>query len=312
MYNIYYYGLDNSLLKTEKYLPYSSVELDYQIEVEGYKFEGWSNEESLNNIITGVIVDGDIVLYAKLTKIHTVNFYNYDGTLLETKQFLDGEWLADAPTPYSNDIYTKYDFHGWGVEQIYSDLELEPQYTTEPTYFEVDFVFEGTTNEVVKEYFLLSVGVNTIKYGDDLQIREPYCDEVKTCTLKEWKIVYPTTRYGRVTATAVVEEKENLYNVEFDYSLMESIADFYVIDEKPNQVIKYNETPILPDVYYRTNYSYGEIMINSIIYLPELSKATVYLTTSGSSENYYLNSEGTIKILDYYEKDYVYLDDKCY
>lgn len=56
MYNIYYYGLDNSLLKTEKYLPYSSVELDYQIEVEGYKFEGWSNEESLNNIITGVIV----------------------------------------------------------------------------------------------------------------------------------------------------------------------------------------------------------------------------------------------------------------
>ena len=115
---------NNSLYKLEhvsgeKLTEIPTIELDKDI------FNGWSIDKETEYNFDTPIVD-DIKFYPLITKVYTVTFKDYDGTVLKEEVVAYGT-DATAPTVEPREGYT---FIGWDKEytKVLSDLELNAQY----------------------------------------------------------------------------------------------------------------------------------------------------------------------------------------
>ena len=108
---------------------------------EGYTFVGWS--KPITNIQSNLIV---IAQYKENAVYFTVNFIDWDGTLLKSQRVLKGS-AATAPVDPVREGYT---FKGWDKDfsNVQSDLTVTALYeqnVVEPTYFTVTFQdWDGT------------------------------------------------------------------------------------------------------------------------------------------------------------------------
>ena len=108
---------------------------------EGYTFVGWS--KPITNIQSNLIV---IAQYKENAVYFTVNFIDWDGTLLKSQRVLKGS-AATAPV---DPVREGYMFTGWDKDfsNVQSDLTVTALYeqnVVEPTYFTVTFQdWDGT------------------------------------------------------------------------------------------------------------------------------------------------------------------------
>ena len=108
---------------------------------EGYTFVGWS--KPITNIQSNLIV---IAQYKENAVYFTVNFIDWDGTLLKSEEVEKGK-SATAPAAPAREGYT---FKGWDKDfsNVQSDLTVTALYeqnVVEPTYFTVTFQdWDGT------------------------------------------------------------------------------------------------------------------------------------------------------------------------
>lgn len=89
-------------------------------EFEGYEFMGWEPD------ITKPLTEHVNIFNAIWRKIHTVTFYNYDGSIHRQFKILNGERITEIiPNPERPGYY----FTGWDTlftDYIYSDMEIYP------------------------------------------------------------------------------------------------------------------------------------------------------------------------------------------
>ena len=109
---------------------------------EGYTFVGWS--KPITNIQSNLIV---IAQYKENAVYFTVNFIDWDGTLLKSEEVEKGK-SATAPAAPAREGYT---FKGWDKDfsNVQSDLTVTAQYeqnAPDPIYYTVIFQdWDGTT-----------------------------------------------------------------------------------------------------------------------------------------------------------------------
>ena len=146
--------------------PYGDVLINYTgYTRDGYRFECWK----LNDEVTGSRIDngdtitltGDITLYAIWTKVWTVTFKNWDGTVLQTKQLSEDNlvwYYDDSPVPTRpSDVQYNYTFIGWssdngvtvcnngGFPALSGDIIYIAQYSGELRSYTVRFVnYDGS------------------------------------------------------------------------------------------------------------------------------------------------------------------------
>lgn len=100
-----------------------------------YKFSGW--DKPLDNLYS----DTTFTAQFDLKNIYTVTFKNYDGSILQTVDVIQGEdAIYTGSTPYkssytSGDYKYSYTFYGWSssIENITNDLSVTAQFTSKTT-----------------------------------------------------------------------------------------------------------------------------------------------------------------------------------
>lgn len=73
-YTVTYKNISNNVYGTEEIKSGNALEIDFIPETEGYKFMGWYLDENLINILPeNYVVNNDVVVYAKMNKIISMN-----------------------------------------------------------------------------------------------------------------------------------------------------------------------------------------------------------------------------------------------
>lgn len=209
---------------------------------------------------------------------YTVNFYNWEGKIINSQTVEEGE-NANLP---ENPAKTGYDFKGWdsAFTNVKCDLDIRPIF--EKQKFSIVFVDWTKQNITVKEY----------EFGD--VITPPETSTVEGYDFSGWDML----RDGSITATknmvitAVYDKK--VYNVNF-YDF-----DGNVIS---TQKVAYGENAILPDIEdtadgklfagWTTPESYQEVEYDAEIYPEYYFSETTDIPTANFSTGEY---DKTIKV----------------
>ena len=241
-YEVAFYNWDGTLLQSNwyEYGEYPSYtgetpirEADAQYT---YTFVGWSPELHL--------VAGDQYYYAQYDATlnqYEINFYDWDGTLLQSNMVNYGEWPAyynSDPWRESDAQYT-YTFTGWSPELsvVTGNQSYTAQYESTLNQYEISFYnWDGT---------LLQSGMAT--YGDmpvytgETPMRE--ADEQYTYTFSGWDpklsaVTGYTSYYAQYEATAITTAIENTQSNEVKtYKILRDNKIFIIRGDKVYSIL---------------------------------------------------------------------------
>ena len=130
-YTVTFVDWDGMTLKIQQVEEGASATAPANPSRNGYQFTGW--DKAVNNIIS------DLTVTATYKKIHTIQFVDWDGTVLKTQTILDGEEGVTAP---ANPTRDRYKFEKWSG----SDGST---YTNSAMIFRSDITFTATYLEIV-------------------------------------------------------------------------------------------------------------------------------------------------------------------
>ena len=228
---------------------------------EGYEFNGWYSDNEIfevpfiANSLLGAPLSSDMTVYAKWSYIiiqYSVEFADYDGTVLQTSSYDFGADLSGvtAPTDPSREGYT---FDGWDITVPLTmgtaKVTVTAMYTV--NQYTVEYVdYDGTVLKTSSYDF--GAGLSGVTAPTDPS-REGY-------TFDGWDITVPLTMgTAKVTVTAtytVNQENEPEFTViELDYYETGSLL------EEETGIYKLTITEaVTVDIYSESSYDmYGEI-----------------------------------------------------
>lgn len=257
-----YRDLEENLLKEFVVAKGETIELDFEYELEGYKFIGWTNEKGSTNLFGNYPADKNVVFYPVLAKYHTVTFYNYHNEVIETKQIAHGDGVTPPYTgtegSYS-DFFYHYELIGWDVDFsdvciVESNLNIYGKYIKMAKSFGVEIqclnaspkLFEYLKNIMPQFVNTEAYKIEDIAESYKIDFSEAIYEEGNKYTLKNCDITIPTTSDGKYVYKFIYEHEELL----FDIVLPSSYDGYIEVVEGLEEKVKYGQIPEFFTAFY--------------------------------------------------------------
>ena len=142
VHTVTFKNYDGTILSSTKYVygdPVTAPEVPVKPDDENgsYRFAGWDKE------VTVCTADAEYI--AQFKQLYTVTFKNYDGTVLSSGQYVQGETVTapDAPTREA-DAEGSYRFKGWDKEVTACEGSAEYTAVYDPVYAVIFKNYDGT------------------------------------------------------------------------------------------------------------------------------------------------------------------------
>ena len=235
----------------------------------------------------------DIIEAPKPT--YTVNFYDWDGTIIETQTVTKGE---NATAPSVSPTREGYDFVGWDktLTNILTDTDVYAEFEKK----ECTVIFVDWQNQMLK--------VQKFAYGDPLAT--PDVENIEGYNFTGWdKIIEGNSIVTQDMVVSAVYEA-NEYTVKF-YDFDNNVID--------TQIIKYGESAIVPDEPEKDNCNfagwfnpeeYQNVSHDASIFPEYFFDETTEIPTASHETGEYEDAfELTLTASDSNDVIYYYLDD---
>lgn len=203
-YTVKFVDFDGTVLQEQEYPAGASLTIpEVADDRTGYTFTGWTPEldMTVNNSLTYTAVYNDLH--------YTITFYDYDGTVISSTRFLDGDSIVTPTAP----VREGYRFIDWvATDSDYSDYTLS--YTaTYAQLYAVTFYYNNTIIDTAQN----CVG-DTISFPDVTTTNDPDLYHI------EWQnesaTIIDTTNY-------VLDDNFNFYAVDTTTAYTLTIVDEY-------------------------------------------------------------------------------------
>ncbi len=203
-----------------------------------YEFDGW--DKSSNNVVSNLDVHAN---FKKVSHTYTVDYVNWDGSLLFSEKVESGEpsiYCGDTPSRQSNDKYD-YIFDGWTDEDklsaITRNMTAQAKFKQQIKTFTVTFIYGDGKKSVFPD----------IEYGSNLTNSNLVpTDVAKASTAQyEYEFISWDGTFNNITSNTVIsaEYKQIVrsYTVKFfvDDTCIKSVSALYGSSvEAPSQPVK--------------------------------------------------------------------------
>ena len=250
-------------LKTENVLegmdatPPTNTDKDSTVQYD-YSFTGWD--------VDYTYVSSDLTVtavYESVIREYTVNFYDYDGTLIDSQEIEYGS-SAQAPTEpsRSDTALATYEFSGWNnaFTNVTQNINVTAQYTqTSKTYIVSFYDYDGT---LIEEQNVISgtnavIPTNPTRESDDIYSYEFLNWNGNTINIvkdETVKAVYAKSLY--ISGDYLHQDFYDLLAQVFD------LSDETIIEDNISSLIDIFETSTEEDAYYifrALNHDFNEL-----------------------------------------------------
>lgn len=222
-YTVVFVDWENQLIEVKNFEYGDILTTPEYTNIQGYTFEGWDEIIKGNTIVTS-----NMVVSAKYEiNTYTVNFYDFDGNVIETQKV---EYGSDAVAPELETSSDGKQFAGWFNPEEYQNVEHDT--AIYPSYY-----FNETT-EIPK------VNYQTGEYDDKLQLQLTSDDEnaviyyyINGDELNEQIYTKPITIDKTCSVT--------YYATSFGKNDSDNSTEYYCINtgDKPTDWMLYSEIP---------------------------------------------------------------------
>lgn len=257
-----YRDLKENLLKEFVVAKGETIELDFQYELEGYKFIGWTNEKGSSNLFGNYPADKNVVFYPVLAKYHTVTFYNYHNEVIETKQIAHGDGVTP---PYMGtegtykDLFYTYELVGWDVDFsdaciVESDLDIHGKYVTLVNIFDVEIQglnISSTALEYMKNRMPETVHISFYELEDiaelyEIDLSAPIYEEGIKYSFIECDITLPKAAGEKFVYNFVYRDEKLLFDI-----ILDPTYDGHIeVDTGLEKKVYYGQKPEIFSAFY--------------------------------------------------------------
>jgi hypothetical protein len=188
---------------------------------EGYTFTGW--DKNFDNITSNLVVNA-LYEVGESTQTYTVEFRDYDDSVIDTQEVEEGQNAA-APADPTREGYI---FAGWDVDftGITGDLTVTATYA-------MDTIVTYTVEENILRVEVQSDETNPIRTIELLRDNTPVTRAYYTNVLEqdvsvngEYKIVVTDSNYNKIEEVFTVDAGEDLASVfEINYTIEEDVLN---------------------------------------------------------------------------------------